>query len=237
MARERPGRILLKVSGELLSGFSDGVYDDRMITSFCRDIKKITEEGVQVSLLVGGGNILRGSEMERLGLGRVPSDQAGMMATIVNSIILQNWLTRFNIMSQTFSSIPVGFLVAEYVPQRALELIEKGGIPVLAGGTGNTYFTTDTAAILRSIELNVDVMVKGTKVRGLYDGDPMRDPSANFIPHIDYQSYLDNRYGVMDMTAVMMAMQYRMPIIVFNIFELGNLCKVVMGEEIGTYIS
>jgi uridylate kinase len=237
MTRPIPEKFILKVSGELLSGYSEGIYDDKMITAFARELKKVLDDGIKAALLVGGGNILRGTEIERLGLKRVSADQAGMVATIVNGIILKDWLSNYNIDSVLFSPMSIGSLARQYIPQEAEKLIGSGGVPILAGGTGNTYFTTDTAVVLRGIELDVDVVLKGTKVRGLYTDDPVREPSSEFIENIDYKNYIDNDYRVMDLTSIALAMQYKMPIIIFNIFELGNLNKVIKGEEIGTYIS
>ncbi|MGQ9705706.1 MAG: uridine monophosphate kinase [bacterium] len=237
MTRPSPEKFILKVSGELLSGYSKGVYDDKMITAFVRNLKEVIDNSVKSALLVGGGNILRGSEMERFGLKRVSADQAGMVATIVNGIILKDWLSNYDINSTIFSPISVGSLAKEYIPQEAKMLMDSGGVPILAGGTGNAYFTTDTAVVLRGIELGVDVVLKGTKVKGLFTDDPMIEQSSEFIENINYKDYLDNNYRVMDLTSIVLAMQYKIPIIIFNIFELGNLNKVINGENIGTYIS
>jgi len=237
MTRPSLEKFILKVSGELLSGYSEGIYDDKMISAFARNLKEALDDGVKAALLVGGGNILRGSEMERIGLKRVSADQAGMIATIVNGIILKDWLGAYNINSVLFSPIPVGSLARQYIPQEAEGLMNSGGVPILAGGTGNAYFTTDTAVVLRGIELGVDVVLKGTKVRGLFTDDPIREPTAEFIERVDYKDYIDNNYRVMDLTAIVLAMQYKIPIIIFNIFELGNLNRVIRGEGIGTYIS
>jgi uridylate kinase len=230
-------RVLLKLSGEAMAGgHPEHRIDEKVVQSIARAILDVRRRGVEVALVIGGGNIYRGSDGERMGMDRVSSDYMGMLATLINALALQNALEKLGAHTRVQSSIEM-FKVAEpYIRRRALRHLEKGRIVIFAGGTGNPYFTTDTAAALRAIEISAEVILKGTNVDGIYSADPRKFPKARKFKTLTYIEAINRRLRVMDTTALTLCMENKLPIIVFNLSQADNIRRVVCGETIGTLV-
>jgi uridylate kinase len=229
-------RILLKLSGELLAGNAGHGIDEQVIHELADEIREVHDLGVQVGIVTGGGNIFRGLAASTRGMDRVGADYMGMLATVINSLALQHALEKRGVYTRVMSAIEMARVCEPYIRRRAVRHLEKGRIVVLAAGTGNPYFTTDTAAALRAIEVGADVILKATKVDGVFSGDPMKDPAATFFPRISYLDILNRGLKVMDSTAISLCMDNRLPLVVFNVGVRGNLMRVVNGEPVGTTV-
>jgi uridylate kinase len=230
-------RILLKLSGEALMGTQAYGINEEILASLSKEILEVTGLGVQVALVVGGGNIFRGIRTNRdLGIDRASADYMGMLATVINSLALQDVLERNGVVTRVLSAIEMRAIAEPYIRRRALRHLEKGRVVIFAAGTGNPYFTTDTAAALRAMEINADAILKATKVDGVYDRDPMADPKAKKFSRLTYIDVLKKNLKVMDATAISLCMDNSLPIVVFNLTRKGNILKVVLGEKIGTVV-
>ena len=229
-------RVLLKLSGEALGGARDYGIDLSVVQTIAGQVKRVHEMGVQVALVVGGGNIFRGMAASELGFDRATGDYMGMLATVINALALQDALERIGIPARTMTAIQMPQVAEPYIRRRAVRHLEKGRVVILAAGTGNPYFTTDTTAALRAVEIEADVILKATKVDGVYTADPQLDPSAERLDLLAYGDFLREGYGVMDATAVSLSMENKLPIIVFDLREEGNIRRVVTGEPIGTLV-
>ena len=229
-------RILLKLSGESLMGAKGYGIDEQRLATYARQIKEIADLGVQIGIVIGGGNIFRGLSGSQKGFDRVKGDQMGMLATVINSLALQSALEAIGQKVRVLTSVRMEPIGDYYNKAKALRLFEKGNVVIVAGGTSNPYFTTDTASALRAIELEADIMFKGTRVDGIYTADPEKDPNAQKFSEITYQEILAKGLRIMDLTAITMCMENQMPIYVFDMDTEGNLLKVVQGEEIGTLV-
>ena len=229
-------RILLKLSGESLMGAKGYGIDEQRLAAYARQIKEIADLGVQIGIVIGGGNIFRGLSGSQKGFDRVKGHQMGMLATVINSLALQSALEAIGQKVRVLTSVRMEPIGDYYNKAKALRLFEKGNVVIVAGGTSNPYFTTDTASALRAIELEADIMFKGTRVDGIYTADPEKDPNAQKFSEITYQEILAKGLRIMDLTAITMCMENQMPIYVFDMDTEGNLLKVVQGEEIGTLV-
>ncbi len=230
-------RILLKLSGEALMGRKAYGIDEEILAGLSKEIREVTEMGVQVALVVGGGNIFRGIGSGRnLGIDRASADYMGMLATVINSIALQEVLEQNGVDTRVLSAIELRAIAEPYIRRRAMRHLEKGRVVIFAAGTGNPYFTTDTAAALRAMEINADAILKATKVDGVYDRDPMVDRNAKRFGSLTYLDVLKKKLKVMDATAISLCMDNGLPIVVFNLNRKGNILKVVTGEKIGTVV-
>ena len=227
----------MKISGESFAGDKEGIIDPGATAFVSGEIKSAKDLGVEVATVVGGGNIIRG-QISCLGvIDRVSADHMGMLATIINSLALQDTLESLGFSTRVMSAIHIDTLTEPYIKRKALEHLKKGRVVILAGGTGNPYFTTDTAAALRATEIEADVVMKGTKVDGVYDDDPMKNPSARMFDSLSYMEMLNQRLKVMDLTAISLCMENKLPIIVFNLLKERNLKRILLGEKIGTKVS
>ena len=229
-------RILLKLSGESLMGAKGYGIDEQRLAAYARQIKEIADLGVQIGIVIGGGNIFRGLSGASKGFDRVKGDQMGMLATVINSLALQSALEAIGQKVRVLTSVRMEPIGDYYNKAKALRLFEKGNVVIVAGGTSNPYFTTDTASALRAIELEADIMFKGTRVDGIYTADPEKDPNAQKFSEITYQEILAKGLRIMDLTAITMCMENQMPIYVFDMDTEGNLLKVVQGDPIGTLV-
>ncbi len=229
-------RILLKLSGEQLAGAAGHGIDEAVMAALADEIRDVQALGVQMGIVCGGGNIFRGLAASTRGMDRVGADYMGMLATVINGLALQHSLEKRGLYTRVMSAIEMDRVCEPYIRRRAVRHLEKGRIVVLAAGTGNPYFTTDTAAALRAIEIGADVILKATKVDGVYSGDPVHEPNAEFFPRITYLDILNRGLKVMDSTAISLCMENRLPIVVFNAGVRGNLLKVVQGEGVGTLV-
>jgi uridylate kinase len=232
----KPQRILLKLSGELLAGEAGHGIDEAILSCIADEVRDVHALGVQVGIVLGGGNIFRGLAGSALGMDRVAADHMGMLATVINSLSLQHALEKRGMFTRVLSAIRMDQVAEPWIRRRAVRHLEKGRIVVMAAGTGNPYFTTDTAAVLRAIEIGADVVLKGTKVDGVYSGDPKKDPSATFFPRIGYMDILNKDLKVMDSTAISLCRDNHLPLIVFNVGVRGNLVRIVNGESVGTVV-
>ena len=237
MADEGNQRILLKLSGEALLGQEDYGIDPNIIHRIAVEIREVTRLGIEVAVVIGGGNIFRGAGLARSGIDRVTGDHMGMLATVMNSLALQDALERVGAVARVMSAISVHDVCEDYIRRRAVRHLEKGRVVICAGGTGNPFFTTDTAAALRAIEINADLLLKATKVDGVYSADPVRNPDAKRFEKVGYDHVIESKLGVMDANAIVLCRDQHMPIRVFNVFEEGNLVRIVKGEAIGTLVS
>lgn len=229
-------RILLKLSGESLMGSKQYGIDEVRLNEYAEQIKKIAEMGVQIGIVIGGGNIFRGLSGASKGFDRVKGDQMGMLATVINSLALSSALTALGVKAKVLTAIRMEPIGEFYNKWRAIELLEQGYVVIMSGGTGNPFFTTDTGSSLRGIEIEADVMLKGTRVDGIYTADPEKDPTAVKFSDITYDEIYTRGLKVMDLTATTMCKENNLPIIVFNMDKNGNLKKVMDGEDIGTYV-
>lgn len=235
--RRRFRRILLKLSGEALLGTMPYGIDPRVLDSVAKEIHAVHSLGAEIAVVIGGGNIFRGLRASEYGMGRVPADHIGMLATVMNAIAMGEALRRAGSETRILSAVEMNTVAEPYVRARAVRHLEKGRVILLAGGTGNPYFSTDTAATLRAMETDAEVFLKATKVEGVYSADPVKDPSARFYPSITYRQFLDENLQVLDLAAVALAMGHGLPIIVFNLRKQGNIKKATMGKPVGTLIS
>jgi uridylate kinase len=230
-------RILVKLSGEALLGTSDYGIDPTMLKRIAGEIHEISQMGVQVAVVIGGGNIFRGAGLARAGMDRVTGDHMGMLATVMNALAMQDGLESLGLQSRVMSAIRINQVCEDYIRRRAIRHLEKGRVVIFAAGTGNPFFTTDTAASLRAIEINADVLLKATKVNGVYSDDPMRNPAATRYTHLTFDKVLTDKLNVMDATAVVMCRDNRLPLRVFNLNNPGDLTRIVRGEDVGTAVT
>ncbi len=229
-------RILLKLSGEQLAGAAGHGIDENIMSGLAEEIREVHDLGIQIGIVCGGGNIFRGLAASTRGMDRVGADYMGMLATVIISLALQLALERRALYTRVMSAIEMARVCEEYIRRRAVRHLEKGRIVIMAAGTGNPYFTTDTAAALRAIEIGADVILKATKVDGVYTGDPKKDQSATRFTEIKYMDVLNRGLKVMDSTAISLCKENKLPIVVFDVGTRGNLMKVVQGEPVGTVI-
>ena len=229
-------RILLKVSGESLAGEKKFGLDPATLRAIAREIKAVADLKVEIGIVVGGGNIFRGLEASAQGIDRAVADNMGMLATVVNALALQDALEKAGVPTRVMSAITMNEVAEPYIRRRAMRHLEKGRIVVFGAGTGSPYFTTDTAAALRATEIGAKAILKGTRVAGIYDRDPEKDGQAVLLPRLTYFDVLEKSLRVMDSTAITMAMEQHIPIIVFKMLEPGNMTKVVLGEAVGTIV-
>lgn len=230
-------RILLKLSGEALGGSRDYGLDLDVVRCVARQVKRVHDMNVQVALVVGGGNIFRGQAAAEGGFDRATGDYMGMLGTVINALALQDGLEKIGLQARTMTAIQMNQVAEPYIRRRAVRHLEKGRVVILAGGSGNPYFTTDTTAALRAIELEADVVMKATKVDGVYSADPIHDPTATKFQRLDYMEALNRGIEVMDKTALTLCMENGMPIVVFDLLTEGNLERVVSGDQIGTVVA
>lgn len=229
-------RVLLKLSGESLAGDQGYGIDPKTITTIANEVKEVVACGVELALVIGGGNIFRGLAASSKGMDRASADYMGMLATMINSLALQDALEKIGVDTRVQSAIAMQEVAEPYIRRRAIRHLEKGRVVIFGAGTGNPYFTTDTAASLRAMEIGADVILKGTKVDGVYTADPQKDPNAVKFPRLTYIDVLRKGLQVMDATAISLCMDNSLPIIVFDVTTDGNVKKVVFGEEIGTIV-
>jgi len=238
MTAHKYRRILLKLSGEAFSGGADYGIDPSVSTGIAKQIKRVADMGIGVAVVVGGGNIWRGATAAQTGMDRATADYAGMLATIINALSLQDALEREEVVTRTQSAINVQQVAEPYIRRRAIRHLEKGRVVIFAGGTGNPYMTTDTAAALRAIEIEADaLLMTKNNVDGVYDADPRKDPNAKKFDSLNYLDALNMRLEVMDATALSFCLENKLPIIVFNLMEQNSIERVIMGEHIGTVVS
>ena len=229
-------RILLKLSGEELMGKEGFGIDPKVLDRMALEIGQLVGIGVQVGLVIGGGNLFRGSALNAAGMDRVTGDHMGMLATVMNSLAMRDALERTNISSQVMSSILMSGVIEQYDRRRAIRYLKDGDVVIFAAGTGNPFFTTDSAACLRGIEIDADVVLKATKVDGVYSADPMLDPEAQLYSNLTYDQILDKKLGVMDLTAICLCREHNMPLRVFRMSKTGALLNLVVGGDEGTLI-
>ncbi len=229
-------RVILKISGEALAGSLGYGIDQAIIQSIAEQVREIINSGVQVAMVVGGGNIWRGVAGSAKGMDRATADYIGMLATVMNSLALQDGLEKANVDTRVQTAIEMKAVAEPFIRRRAMRHLEKGRVVIFAAGTGNPYFSTDTTAALRAAEIEADVILMAKKVDGVYDSDPMLNPDAKKYKELDYIDVLNKGLGVMDSTAASLCMDNKIPIIVFNINQKGNILKVIMGEVIGTFV-
>jgi len=237
VAEEAYHRILLKLSGEALLGQEDYGIDPNIIHRIAVEIGDVTRLGIEVAVVIGGGNIFRGAGLAKSGIDRVTGDHMGMLATVMNSLALQDALERIGVDARVMSAISVHDVCEDYIRRRAIRHLEKGRVVICAGGTGNPFFTTDTAAALRAIEIDADILLKATKVDGVYSADPVKDSAAVRYDELGYDRVIESKLGVMDANAIVLCRGQKMPIRVFNVFDEGNLVRIIKGEAIGTLVS
>ncbi len=229
-------RILLKLSGESLMGTQEYGIDANVLKLYANEIRSVKELGVEVGIVIGGGNIYRGFENSSDGIDKVTGDHMGMLATVINALALQSALEHAGMITRCLSAINMEKIAESFIRRRAIRHLEKGRIVLFAAGTGNPYFTTDTAAALRAIEIEADAIIKGTRVDGIYDSDPEKNPGAVHFPEISYSDVLKKNLRVMDLTAITLCKENKLPIIVFNMNKTGNLRRLVSGEAIGSRV-
>ena len=237
MSTAKYRRLLLKVSGEMLAGEQGYGIQPSILEGLAEEIASVTSLGVQVAVVIGGGNIFRGIAASASGMERASADYMGMLATVLNALALQNSLERAGIHTRVQSAIEMRQLAEGYIRRRAIRHLEKHRVVIFAGGTGNPYFSTDTAAVLRAMEIGAEVIMKGTKVDGIYDADPMKYPDAKKYADIPYINILNQNLKVMDSTAISLCMDNNLPLIVFNLKVTGNFKRVALGEPIGTLVT
>jgi len=230
-------RILVKLSGEALLGGADYGIDPAVLKRIASDVGAVQALGVQIAIVIGGGNLFRGAGLARAGMDRVTADQMGMLATVMNALALQDALEQQGMQARVMSAIRINEVCEDFIRRRAVRHLEKGRAVIFAAGTGNPFFTTDTAASLRAIEIEAQLLLKATKVNGIYSDDPVKNPAAQHYPRLTYDQVLDERLNVMDATAIVMCRDYRMPLRVFNLGTPGDLLRIVRGEDIGTLVT
>lgn len=230
-------RVVLKVSGEWLAGRKESFIDPQALAFISNEIISAKDLGVELAVVVGGGNIIRGQFATTGAIDRVSADYMGMLATIINSIALRDNLESRGIVTRVLSAVHINTLTEPYTKREAVRHLQNGRVIVLAGGTGNAYFTTDTTAALRAAEIEADVVMKGTKVDGVFDDDPVKNPAATMLETLSYAEVLERRLKVMDLTAILLCMENKLPIIVFNLEKQGNLKRILSGEKIGSRVA
>jgi uridylate kinase len=236
MKRTRYQRILLKISGEVLTGKRDYGIDPSVIRQIAQEIKEVKTLGVEVAIVIGGGNIFRGIAASSKGMDRASADYMGMLATVMNGLALQDALEKVNVQTRVQTAIEMREIAEPYIRRRAIRHLEKGRVVIFTGGTGNPYFTTDTTASLRAMEIGAEVILKATKVDGVYDSDPLLNKRAQKYDELTYLDVLKKQLKVMDATAISLCMDHRIPIIVFNLKKKGNIKRVVWGDKVGTKV-
>jgi uridylate kinase len=229
-------KILLKVSGEALLGEREYGVDPKICAYIAEEVRDVRELGVETGIVVGGGNIFRGLAASAAGMDRVSGDYIGMLATVINGLALQDSLEKIGIHTRVMTAVRMEALAEPYIRRRAVRHLEKGRVVIMAAGTGNPYFTTDTAAALRGIEIGADVVMKATRVDGVYSDDPEKNPRAELFTSLSYMDILSQHLKVMDATAVSLCMENNLPVVVFNLHKKGNLKKILLGEKIGTLV-
>ena len=230
-------RVILKVTGEALGGEEKYGIDGATVRSFAEEIKEVKALGCEMAIVIGGGNIFRGAQLSEGGMERATADYMGMLATVINSLALQDALEKIGVSTRVMSAIEMRQVAEPYIRRRATRHLEKGRVVIFAGGTGNPYFTTDTTASLRAMEIGAEVILKATKVSGVFDSDPMKNSEAKKYGRLSYIEVLNKELKVMDSTAISLCMDHHLPIVVFNLMEKGNIKRVVCGEEIGTLVA
>ena len=235
--RPRYRRILLKLSGEALMGDESFGIDSSVLKAVASEVRNVHKLGVEIAIVIGGGNIFRGLNASEYGMDRVPADQMGMLATVINAIALGEALNKMGTEARIMSALDMNKIAEPYIRERAISHLEKGRVIILGAGTGNPYFSTDTAAALRAMEVNAEVLLKATKVDGVFEADPEENPASKPFRKITYQEVIRKNLKVMDMTAVSLAMGQNLPIVVFNLRKKGNIKRVVSGQNVGTSIS
>jgi uridylate kinase len=231
------GRVMLKLSGEVLAGDRGFGIEPSVVDRLTEEIKAVYQMGVSLGVVIGGGNIVRGSLASRQGMDRVQADYMGMLATVINALAVQDLLEAKGVDTRVMTAIRMEEIAEPYIRRRAMRHIEKGRVVLFAGGTGNPYFSTDTAAVLRAIEMEADVVIKATKVQGIFTADPAKDPAAEFIPTITFQEVMTRELAVMDASAVSLCKENDLPIIVLNLEERGAVTSAIRGERVGTLVS
>lgn len=229
-------RVLLKLSGEALMGEQDFGIDPAVAERIAREVKELHDVDAQVALVIGGGNIFRGVSLASAGMERATADHMGMLATVINALSLQDAMERQGLKARVMSALPIHNVCEDYIRRRAIRHLEKGRIVIFAAGTGNPFFTTDTAASLRGIEVNADLVIKGTKVDGVYNADPMKDKSATRYDKLGYDKVIEEKLAVMDTTAIVLCRDNKIPIRVFNMNQTGALMRILEGENVGTLV-
>jgi uridylate kinase len=230
-------RILVKLSGEALMGTLDYGIDPAVLKRVAGEIIELTQLGVQVAVVIGGGNIFRGAGLARAGMDRVTGDHMGMLATVINALAMQDAIEGLGAYARVMSALRINDVCEDYIRRRAVRHLEKGRVVVFAAGTGNPFFTTDTAASLRAIEINAEVLLKATKVNGIYDADPVKFPNAKRYARLTFDQVLGDKLNVMDATAIVMCRENNLPLQVFNLLNSGDLIRIVRGEDVGTVVS
>lgn len=238
MSERRPAykRVLLKLSGEALMGRLEYGVDPEMLARIAREIRDINALGVEMAVVIGGGNIFRGAGLAQAGMDRVTGDQIGMLATVLNALAMQDALERVGVFCRVMSAIKINQVCEDYIRRRAVRHLEKGRVAIFAAGTGNPFFTTDSAASLRAIEIGADVMLKATKVDGVFDADPVSHPEAHRYERVTYDQVFTQNLAVMDATAIVMCRDNNIPLQVFNLNNDGDLMRIIMGESVGTVV-
>jgi len=236
MAELKYKRVLLKLSGESLMGDREYGIDPKVVTRYAEEIASIATLGVQIGIVIGGGNIYRGMEGSEDGIDKVTGDQMGMLATVINALALQNSLEHKGLKTRCLTAIDMQRIAEPFIRRRAIRHLEKGRVVIFAAGTGNPYFTTDTAAVLRAIEIEANVIIKGTRVNGVYDCDPEKNSGAIHLPEISYADVLKKDLRIMDLTAITLSKENNLPLIIFNMNIQGNLKRVVLGEAVGSKV-
>lgn len=229
-------RVLLKLSGEALMGDADYGIQPEVISSFAEEIAELSAQGIELGIVIGGGNIFRGAGLAAKGMDRVSGDHMGMLATVMNALALQDALEQHGTFCRVMSAIRINEVCEDYLRRRAVRHLEKGRVVIFAAGTGSPFFTTDTAASLRAVEIGADLMLKATQVDGVYSADPKTNPDAVRYTELTYDEVINNRLAVMDTTAVVMCQEQKMPLRVFDVHKTGNLTKLIYGEDIGTLV-
>ncbi len=229
-------RILLKLSGEALMSEQGGNIDPEIVKRLAQEIKELCEAGLEIALVIGGGNIFRGAEIASAGLNRVTGDQMGMLATVINALAMQDALEHLGQPVRVMTALKINQVCEDYIRRKAVRHLEKGRVVIFAAGTGNPFFTTDSAASLRAIEIDAELMIKATKVKGVYSADPESDENAVFYPCLTYDEALDQRLKVMDTTALVLCKENDLPMRVMNIFESGAVMRLMKGEDVGSLI-
>lgn len=236
MAEVKYARVLLKLSGEALAGEQGFGIAPKVIDKLTDEVRQVHEMGISLGLVIGGGNIVRGTLASQQGMDRVSADYMGMLATVINALAIQDMLERKGVETRVQTAIRMEQLAEPYIRRRALRHLEKGRVVIFAGGTGNPYFSTDSAAVLRGIEMTADVIIKATKVEGIYTADPVKDPDAEFIPEISMLDVLTRGLGVMDAAAISLCKENNLPIIVLGLDSPGNIARAIRGETIGSLV-
>ena len=229
-------RVLLKLSGEALMGAQNFGIDPQVLTYVSQEVKYLIDQGIQVAIVIGGGNIFRGVGLAASGMDRVAGDHMGMLATVINALALQDALEKSGVRARVMSALPIHQVCEDYIRRRAFRHLEKGRVVIFAAGTGNPFFTTDSAASLRGIEIEADVVIKATKVDGVYSSDPVKDPDATLYHNLSYDEVLEKKLNVMDATAIVLCRDHKMPIRVYNMTKDGALAKVINGGQEGTLV-